>query len=202
MKKSKQIPLHLLPLLMLSATWLFITCNNGSNHQEDPPAGTAETSVSSPIPLPDMGFDAEPFGEEEMKNEHPLSTTELQQWQISEIDRPLYQDDLSDFRYYLLKEVYTGPEGKVLLISRTSENEAFAWLASYDADDGLIDHQTVYYDEWAESALGITSVVRNDTITVSHYMMDLQTGEETTRIDTLQLNRALKFTAFNTDKKP
>jgi len=184
MKKSKQIHPHLLPLLMLSAVWLLIAC------------------VSASVPLPDMVFDTAPFGEKEMKNEHPLSATEQQQWQISEIDRPLYQDDLSDFRYYLLKEVYAGSEGKVLLISRTSENEAFAWLASYDADDGLIDHQTVYYDEWAESALGITSVVRNDTITVSHYMMDLQTGEETTRIDTLQLNRALKFTAFNSDKKP
>jgi hypothetical protein len=89
--------------------------------------------------------------------------------------------------------MYTGKEGRILLISRTSEMEAIAWLATYDMQNNLVDFKRVYYDEWAESAMHTTSVIKSNTITVSEYEMDLGTGKETTKTKVFQIGSDLKF---------
>lgn len=173
---------------------LFLSCRSNTLQGQDiENSKTSKKTASTIIPLPNMIFDLEKFGENGIKNSHPLTAAEQKQFQLSEIDRPLYQSDLSDFNYYLLKEIYKGKEGKVLLLSRTAEMEAFAWLATYDLNDKLIDFKKVYYDEWAESTENTTSVIKNNKITLSEYVMNLESGKETTKTKVFQIGSDLKF---------
>ncbi len=176
------------------------TSTSDNQHTEQTASAVSEATQSAstqPVPLPDMVFDMEHFGENEIRNDHPLSAAEIEQLQIEEIDRPLYQDDLSDFKYYVLKELYNGKEGKIILISRTSEMESFAWLASYDTQGKWIDSKTVFYDEWAESAVSNTSLISDNKITISQYMLDFETEQENTKVNTFYINKGLKFVADN-----
>ncbi len=193
MKILKQT-LKLLLLILVFSSVLFISCQKENPNQETQiKAEVSEKPVSAVIPLPDMDFDIEQFGENEIEKDHPLTASEIQQMQMEEIDRPLYQNDVSDFKYYLLKELYNGKEGKILLISRASEMENFAWLANYDAQNKLVDSKTVYYDEWAESAVRTTSAIRDSKIIISQFMLDIETGIENKKVNTFYINEDLKF---------
>lgn len=185
-------------MLIFSAVSPFIAgCKNNNEQQRNQAVAKekiiTEQNKSGINPLPDMDFDAEQFGEKEIKNDQPLTAAANKQLQIEEIDRPLYQNDVSDFKYYLLKELYNGEKGKILLISRASEMENFAWLATYDAQDKLVDYKTVYYDEWAESAVRTTSAIRANKIIISQFMLDFETGNENKKVNTFYVNEALKF---------
>lgn len=199
MKNLKQT-LKLSFILMFGFA-LFIGCKNENKAPEVQEAQTPEISESSAeavIPLPDMEFDMEKFGQKGMVSDQPLFSSDLKKYQLKKIDK-YFPDadselsDNSDVNYYLLKEMYTGKEGRILLISRTSEMEAIAWLATYDIQNNLIDSKRVYYDEWAESAMNIMSIIKNNTITVSEYEMDLGTGKETTTTKVFQIGSDLKF---------
>lgn len=174
---------------------LTLSCRSASktetNTEEKPEV--SQPIAASIIPLPDMNFDLDQFREKEIRNGHLLSASEQQKLQVSEIDRPIYQDDISEFQYYFLKEMYKGKEGKILLLSRRAEMEAFAWLVSYDKQDRLIDYLQIYYDEWAESAVNNTSVIRNDSISIRKYKMDLETGKEHLKTIVFQIDNELKF---------
>lgn len=185
---------------------LFATaCNSNTPTSDRQQSGKADTAIPDAlqrasvqtVPLPDRNFDLEQFGENKIKNNHPLTALELKQLYIKEIDRPLSQYDLSDFKYYLLQEIYKDKEGKVVLISRNSEMENFAWLATYDVQNNLIDFKTVFYDEWAESAVRTTSIIRNNKIIISQFMLDFETGKENKKVNTFYINEALNFVADN-----
>ncbi len=185
-------------MLIVCAVSPFISgCKNSNEQQRNQVVaqekGITEQNKSGINPLPDMDFDAEQFGENEIESDQPLTAAVIEQMQIVEIDRPLYQNDVSDFKYYLLKELYNGENGKILLISRTSEMENFAWLATYDMQNKLVDSKTVYYDEWAESAVRTTSAIRNNKIIISQFMLDFETGNENKKVNTFYINEALKF---------
>ena len=184
---------------MFSAAWCS-ACNNKNTHDENQATEETTAPASTTVPLPNMVFDIEHFGERGINNNHPLSTSEQQRLQVGEIDQPLYQNDLSDFKYYLLKEIYKDKEGKILLLSRTSEMEAFAWLATYDTQEKLVDYQTVYYDEWAESLVNNTSIIRDNCITLRQYQRDLGTGRESIKTKVFQINGDLKFKELHAQK--
>jgi hypothetical protein len=199
MKNLKQT-VELLFILMFGFA-LFIACTNDTKQQKTKEVQmpeTSETTTTTTIPLPDMELTIEEFGENGMMGNQPLFSSDLKKYQIKKMDE-YFQDsdsnafDNSDINYSLLKEMYTGKEGRILLISRTSEMEAIAWLATYDMQSNLVDFKRVYYDEWAESAMHITSVIKSNTITVSEYEMDLGTGKETTKTKVFQIGSDLKF---------
>lgn len=185
-------------MLIVCAVSPFIAgCKNNNEQQRNQAVAQekvmTEQNKSGINPLPDMDFDAEQFGEKEIENDLPLTAAAIEQLQIVEIDRPLYQNDVSDFKYHLLKELYNGENGKILLISRASEMENFAWLATYDVQNKLVDSKIVYYDEWAESAVRTTSAIRDNMITISQFMLDFETGQENKKVNTFYINEALKF---------
>ena len=150
-------------------------------------------SVNSVIPLSNMVFDAEQFGLEEIENEHPLSALEIQDLHIQRIDQIDKMSDYPNLSYYSLKEIYSEDEGKIILLSRVYEMEDYAWLASYDAENNLIDFLKVFYDEFAEGASQTTSVIKNNKIIITNYKMDLKTGHETNQLQTYYVNDSLKF---------
>jgi len=199
MKNLKQT-LKLYFILMFGFA-LFIGCKNENKAPEVQEVQTPEISISpaeASIPLPDMEFDMEKFGQKGMVSNQPLFSSDVEKWHINKIDEYLQgiennPSNNSDVNYYLLKEIYTGKEGRILLISRTSEMEAIAWLVTYDMQNNLVDSKKVYYDEWAESAMQTTSVIKNNTITVREYKMDLGTGKETTTTKVFQIGSDLKF---------
>lgn len=190
-----------LSFILMFGFALLIGCKNENKVSEVQEVQTPEISESSAeavIPLPDMEFDMEKFGQKGMVSNQPLFSSDVKKWHINKIDEYFPDSENnpsgnSDVNYYLLKEMYTGKEGRILLISRTSEMEAIAWLATYDMQNNLVDSKRLYYDEWAESATHTTSVIKNNTITVSEYEMDLGTGKETTTTKVFQIGSDLKF---------
>ncbi|MGB7498984.1 MAG: hypothetical protein WA897_03735, partial [Moheibacter sp.] len=140
-------------------------------------------------------FDLEQFGEKEIQNNQPLSGSDLKELQIDKIDKyfPDTNGSLSGIDYYLLKEMYSGIEGKILLISRTSEMENNAWLATYDTKDQLTDSKKVFYDEWAESMMQTTSEIKNNTIIISEHELDMEAEKTITKTKAFQVGKNLKF---------
>lgn len=179
---------------------LFIGCKNENKTPEVRDIQTSEIpETAAPavivIPLPDMIFDVEQFGEKGMQNSQPLSVSDLKKLQIDKIDEyfPGTENDLSEVNYYLLKEMYSGKEGKILLISRTSEMENNAWLATYDTKDQLTDSKKVFYDEWAESMMQTTSEIKNNTIIISEHELDMEAEKTITKTKVFQVGKDLKF---------
>lgn len=160
---------------------------------------TADSVMTNILPLPDMIFDVEKFGENEMKSSQTLSGSDLEKYQLKKMDESFPDrdsdfSDNSDVNYYLLKEMYKGKEGEILLISRTSEMENNAWLATYDLQFHLVDFKRVYYDEWAESLMQITSVIKNNKITISKHELTLEDEKTITTTNIFQIRSDLKFT--------
>ncbi|MFA7616294.1 MAG: hypothetical protein WBF83_09415 [Moheibacter sp.] len=177
---------------------LFIGCKNENKTTEVKNFKTSEISENHApeiIPLPDMNFDLEQFGEKEIQNNQPLSGSDLKELQIDKIDKyfPDTNGSLSGIDYYLLKEMYSGIEGKILLISRTSEMENNAWLATYDTKDQLTDSKKVFYDEWAESMMQTTSEIKNNTIIISEHELDMEAEKTITKTKAFQVGKNLKF---------
>lgn len=154
-------------------------------------------SGKSIIPLSNMIFDAEQFGLEEIKNEHPLSDSEIQELHIQRIDQIDKIANYPNLNYYSLKEIYSEDNKNIVLLSRVYEMENYAWLASYDAENNLIDFLNVFYDEFAEGASQTTSIIKNNKIIITNYTMDLKTGQETNQLQTYMVNDSLNFILIN-----
>jgi len=173
---------------------MLLACQSENKADAITANATADSVTTNALPLPEMKLNMEQFGQTDISNEQPLSVSEQQQLQVSEIDKPLYEEDIAAFTYYLLKEMYNGKEGKILLISRTAEMEVFAWLASYNPQGKLIDFKNVYYDEFAEGAKNKTSIIHDNRIQIRQYEMDLGSGEESVQTKTFEIGSNLKFT--------
>lgn len=130
------------------------------------------------ISLPDMEFDMDDFGMNGITDGKELSAEEIIEFQIQKI----YSDDTDntpDLKYFLLKTMYEGENGKVLLISQEYQMWITAWLVIYEKDNSLKDFKEIFFDEFAEGFTYTTAAITNNEIRMEKYNFDPLTEKET-----------------------
>lgn len=162
-------------------------------HQNKKESDHLSASVIEKIALPNMVLDVDNFGVSGITNRQRLSNSEIEKLHLQQISNPERNEYYPEIDFYLLHEIDSVENGKILLISGIYEMENFAWLVSYDISGKVIDYRTVFYDEFAESIAQITSVFKNDEIQIKTYKMDLETEDETVTYQTFSINSSLKF---------
>ncbi|HTO17257.1 MAG TPA: hypothetical protein VLZ83_15945 [Edaphocola sp.] len=193
-------------LFMLSSIAIIslFSCDGQTNSDKISSQENEKSTVSitdkSKVFLPDMTLDIEQFGENEIKKGVLLAVHNMETLQINKIDKLENPAEHNDAHYYLLREIYKGENGQVVLLSRTSEMESIAWMISYNSKNELLDYKTVFYDEWAESISQISSIIQNNRIIITKYNLNLENEEETTTTESFYLNNSLKFVSENDSK--
>lgn len=186
------------------AVLLLVACIEVSmigNKQEVAIRGAFGCSVpattNNNIPLTDMQFDFVRFARYDIRNRHPLGPSEIQKWQVEQIDKLRLRSNYINLQYYVLRELYKGKEGKVVLISRIYQMENSAWLASYDPHNKLVGFKTVFYNEFALNTSSTTSFIKNNQINIRRRYLDVETDAQTEYRQSFQINMGLQFVAIN-----
>jgi hypothetical protein len=96
----------------------------------------------------------------------------------------------NEFRYHLFDTLFWGSQVKLLLIGREYIEENIIWAASYDANNNLIDHLRVYYEN-SEGYIAVTSEIYNNSIIL--YDQPDEEGEAKQKPSIYKVNEHYKF---------
>lgn len=183
-------------LVIVIAINLFFSCIDKTVNPDTDSAARAK-QITSDIPavsLADTQFDIAKFeeGNEIMKGKL-VNTNEMKDLHLNQIDKIDRLSDYPGIKYYNLKELHNGLNGKILVLSRVSEMEMYAWLVSYSPDGHLIDFKTVFYDEFAEGFESITSKIEENKIKINHSRYDFENEKDSVSTQTFYIDKSLKF---------
>lgn len=81
-----------------------------------------------------------------------------------------WTDDLYDYR--ILDTLLNNDQTSIILLSRSTDSEHWAWLIQYDRDGQLIFREPVFYEDFVEYMGRTTSIISERTCTIKeiHYM--------------------------------
>ena len=97
----------------------------------------------------------------------------------------------NEFKYHLFDTLFWSNQVKIVLIGREYLEENIIWAASYDANNNLIDHLRVYYEN-SEGLSTVTSDVHNNLFMLFDHP-DEGEGESKQKPSVYALNEAYKF---------
>lgn len=128
-----------------------------------------------------------------MDSTRPIPRTEYGKYSLQKLNEHFTPDNeyLDDASFYIAKEIAFYPDIRSLIIQLMSEFELNTWLVNYDLQHNYIEAVLVGFDEWAESADFVNSVIRlGPEPSIEREAVQGYSGlQENTRIEVLRSGR-------------
>jgi PBP1b-binding outer membrane lipoprotein LpoB len=169
-------------LIILSLFIILVGCGKKETPQPVQDANIDTTAVAVEIPqLKSVTINAD-YIETKNKAVRIPTSQEVKAMFKQIFSKETLTDYYKDASLRIIDTLYISEKTKLLVVSRETENEIWAWLTQWDNQDKLVFSKLVLKDDYVESFNTVSTVIKDSTITITH--IDTQQDANANLIET------------------